>query len=219
MHKILNVAPPSLRASGVKRAVALEPVVGRMLAKEPEERYASARELVDDLKKLAHGAGAVGKRSRRGNATRTIAVAVLLVGIGAAAFVAWKRQWRHPELKQRQLTSNYWNDPVTAGVISPDGRTLAVRLVLRGACAAHRALAGDPERLAAECASLALQSRGDVWIERVDVETERRQHASERRRERQSNVTEADDGDAHVVGKGRGSGAHRDASGRAERQV
>ena len=53
-----------------------------------------------------------------------------------------------------------------------DGRTLAVRLVLRGACAAHRVLAGDPERLAAECASLALQARGDVWIERVEVETD-----------------------------------------------
>jgi serine/threonine protein kinase len=33
MHKILNVAPPSLRTSGVKHAVQLEPVVGRMLAK------------------------------------------------------------------------------------------------------------------------------------------------------------------------------------------
>ncbi len=52
------------------------------------------------------------------------------------------------------------------------GLTLAVRLVLRGACAAHRALAGDPERLAAECASLAIQSGGDVWIERVEVETD-----------------------------------------------
>lgn len=50
--------------------------------------------------------------------------------------------------------------------------TLAVRLVLRGACAAHRVLAGDPERLAAECASLAMQSGADVWIERVEVETD-----------------------------------------------
>jgi predicted phosphodiesterase len=61
---------------------------------------------------------------------------------------------------------------IAEAVADADGRTLAVRLVLRGACAAHRALAGDPERLAAECASLALQSRGDVWIERVDVETD-----------------------------------------------
>jgi exonuclease SbcD len=52
-----------------------------------------------------------------------------------------------------------------------DGRTLAVRLVLTGASPAHRVLAGDPERLEAECTSFALQTRGDVWIERVEVGT------------------------------------------------
>jgi exonuclease SbcD len=58
-----------------------------------------------------------------------------------------------------------------AAVDGADGRMLAIRLVLTGACPAHRALAGDPERLEAECSSLALQAQGDVWIERVDVET------------------------------------------------
>lgn len=52
-----------------------------------------------------------------------------------------------------------------------DGRTLALRLVLTGASPAHRVLAGDPERLDAECASAALLSGGDVWIERVEVQT------------------------------------------------
>ena len=58
-----------------------------------------------------------------------------------------------------------------AAVDGADGRTLAVRLVLTGASEAHRALAGEPERLEAECSSLALQARGQVWIERVDVQT------------------------------------------------
>jgi DNA repair exonuclease SbcCD nuclease subunit len=57
-------------------------------------------------------------------------------------------------------------------VAQTDGRTLAVRILLKGACQAHRMLAGDPERLEAECTSLALQSRGDVWVERIDVLTE-----------------------------------------------
>jgi DNA repair protein SbcD/Mre11 len=61
---------------------------------------------------------------------------------------------------------------IARAVADAGGLTLAVRLVLRGTCAAHRALAGDPERLAAECASLAIQSGADVWIERVEVETE-----------------------------------------------
>jgi DNA repair exonuclease SbcCD nuclease subunit len=58
-----------------------------------------------------------------------------------------------------------------SAVDEADGRMLALRLVLTGASPAHRVLAGDPERLEAECLSLALQTRGDVWIERVEVET------------------------------------------------
>lgn len=44
---------------------------------------------------------------------------------------------------------------------------------------------------------------------RIDVETERRQHARERRRERQTDVTEADDGNARVVRRGQGRDIHR----------
>ncbi|KAA2241174.1 metallophosphoesterase family protein [Salinarimonas soli] len=62
-------------------------------------------------------------------------------------------------------------EAIDAAVADAEGRTLAVRLVLSGACAAHVSLAGDPERLAAECASLALRARGDVWVERVEVQT------------------------------------------------
>lgn len=62
-------------------------------------------------------------------------------------------------------------EAIEAAVAGADGRTLAVRLVLAGACPAHRTLAGDPDRLAAECAGLALRSRGDVWIERVELHT------------------------------------------------
>ena len=53
-------------------------------------------------------------------------MALVLGGLGAGAFFAWRRPWHHPELQQRQLTSNPWSNPVGAGVISPDGRTLAV---------------------------------------------------------------------------------------------
>jgi len=52
-----------------------------------------------------------------------------------------------------------------------EGRTLAVRLELIGACAAHHALAGDPSRLLAECTSVASQCGPDVWIEKVVVKT------------------------------------------------
>jgi DNA repair exonuclease SbcCD nuclease subunit len=58
-----------------------------------------------------------------------------------------------------------------ATLAQAEGRTLAVRLVLRGDCPAHKAFVGDPDRLAAECEGLALQARGDVWIERVVLDT------------------------------------------------
>ncbi|MCO6414626.1 DNA repair exonuclease [Siccirubricoccus sp. KC 17139] len=50
-------------------------------------------------------------------------------------------------------------------------RTLAVRIVLEGACPAHVSLAGDPTTLLAECTGVALQCGGDVWIEKVEVRT------------------------------------------------
>ncbi|MFM2042664.1 MAG: hypothetical protein RLY86_1240 [Pseudomonadota bacterium] len=62
-------------------------------------------------------------------------------------------------------------DALADAVAGADGRTLAVRLVLTGATAAHRSLAGNPERTAAEAEALALQVGGDVWIESVRVET------------------------------------------------
>ncbi len=62
-------------------------------------------------------------------------------------------------------------DAIDTAVADAEGRTLAVRLILTGACGAHLSLAGDPDRLAAECASLAIRARGDVWIEGVEVRT------------------------------------------------
>jgi hypothetical protein len=54
---------------------------------------------------------------------------------------------------------------------------LAVRLILGGKTPAHRMLAGDLERTHAECAGLAEQSGGDVWLERIVVETAEHEEA------------------------------------------
>jgi hypothetical protein len=49
-----------------------------------------------------------------------------------------------------------------------DGRPLAVRLELEGACPAHRELAAEPNRWTAEIQAAALQLGGDrVWVEQV----------------------------------------------------
>lgn len=54
-----------------------------------------------------------------------------------------------------------------------DGRLCAIRLRVRGPCAAHRALAhpAERERITAEIRSLANDFDGDVWVEKVRLET------------------------------------------------
>ena len=49
---------------------------------------------------------------------------MLLAGLGVAWF-AWQRARHLPELKERQLTTNSSEAPVTAADVSPDGKYLA----------------------------------------------------------------------------------------------
>jgi DNA repair exonuclease SbcCD nuclease subunit len=52
-----------------------------------------------------------------------------------------------------------------------DGRHLAVRLTLTGACEAHGAMLADPDLLAAECRAAALAVSDVAWIEKAVLKT------------------------------------------------
>ena len=52
-----------------------------------------------------------------------------------------------------------------------DGRLLAARLTLRGACAAHAALARDPGGTREKCRGEAIACGGDIWLEQVILAT------------------------------------------------
>lgn len=56
-------------------------------------------------------------------------------------------------------------------VTQAEGRTLAVRLVLKGRTPLHRWLRADAERLAAEAEAAAARAGGDIWVERIVLET------------------------------------------------
>jgi exonuclease SbcD len=59
-------------------------------------------------------------------------------------------------------------------VAAADGRTVAARLVVEGACAAHSELLADPERWLNECRTLAFSfGEGAVWIEKMKLQTRR----------------------------------------------
>ncbi len=53
-------------------------------------------------------------------------------------------------------------------VAAAEGRTVAVRLVVEGACPAHGELLASPERWASECRAL---GGGSLWIEKVQLRT------------------------------------------------
>ena len=57
-------------------------------------------------------------------------------------------------------------------VDAAQGRTLAARLTISGRTPLHSELAGDLERTRAECLGIAEQVGGDVWLERVVLQTE-----------------------------------------------
>lgn len=52
------------------------------------------------------------------------------------------------------------------------GRPLAVRLALSGATPAHGELIANSEALEAECDALALTAPGEIWIERIQIDTQ-----------------------------------------------
>ncbi|MDR3438204.1 DNA repair exonuclease [Telmatospirillum sp.] len=58
-----------------------------------------------------------------------------------------------------------------AALAAADGRPLAVRLVLAGATALHGELIARSDALEAECDALALTASGEIWIERVQLDT------------------------------------------------
>lgn len=59
-------------------------------------------------------------------------------------------------------------------VAEADGRTVAARLVIEGACAAHTELLASPERWINECRTVAFSfGEGAVWIEKVKLRTRR----------------------------------------------
>ncbi|MQP64890.1 DNA repair exonuclease [Niveispirillum sp. SYP-B3756] len=60
---------------------------------------------------------------------------------------------------------------LTAASTEAEGRTLAVRLCLVGRTGLHRWLKSDTERLAAEVELAASRAGGDIWIERIVIET------------------------------------------------
>ncbi len=94
---ILNKEAPPMEATRTGLPPGLEQVVKRLLVKDPQKRYASARELLENLEKLRDG-GAKSPSAPPPNRTNTwigVAAALILVA-GIAALRPWSRTATSP---------------------------------------------------------------------------------------------------------------------------
>jgi eukaryotic-like serine/threonine-protein kinase len=151
---ILNRAPVPPQSLNSELPIKLVEIISKALEKDRDLRYQVASEMRADLKRLKRDSesgrnlrnaiaeeepsflsktpskqhssvpATVGWR-RRYWAALTASVCGVLLVLGVVLWFVETRPSAKPELKQRQLTNNSFENPVKSGAISPDGKYLA----------------------------------------------------------------------------------------------
>jgi len=127
---ILNNTPTPVRELNPEIPHRLGEIIGKAIEKDRELRYQSASEIGADLKSEAdairHRNEIGGVRRRFAKLWRVAIAGIFTLLITSVLF--WTRPspvFTLPEVKQRQLTFNSRENPVSSGAISPDGQYLA----------------------------------------------------------------------------------------------
>ena len=118
---ILNRAPVPPRGSNPAIPTALQGIVLKALQKEPSQRYASAGEMLADLRRVSH----VPNLRRRWLIAGAAALLVLGAVAAGARFGWFAAVPGVAELTPLQITANPPEDPVMMASLSPDGQTIA----------------------------------------------------------------------------------------------
>lgn len=134
LHRIANVDPASVVSALTAAPPELRRIVGKCLAKDPDDRYQSMKDAAIDLRgllrQLESGAVVSGLTARRSSGSRRAAgwlgAAALAIAVGAAA---WSWLARRPsagvaprEIKIERLTAT---GVLTHVALSPDGKYVA----------------------------------------------------------------------------------------------
>jgi hypothetical protein len=128
MAAILREDPPDLTATNKALPPALERIVAHCLEKNPQERFASARDLAFDLESLSEKSGATTARALHagpGTGRRAWLAAAWLAALLAAAgaaFWAGRRGAERPQPRYQQLT--YGHGYAGPAFFSPDGASI-----------------------------------------------------------------------------------------------
>jgi eukaryotic-like serine/threonine-protein kinase len=138
MAKILEVDPPSMTSLQPMTPPALNRVVKRCLAKEPDNRWQTASDLGESLRWIAEGGSQAGlaapvvaqRKSRERVAWSVAAIAIVTAALGWVAFAylrhasgdAQQVRFFVSPPEKASFTSNATTSPVA---VSPDGRRLA----------------------------------------------------------------------------------------------
>jgi eukaryotic-like serine/threonine-protein kinase len=119
---ILNRMPTPVRELNPGIPPKLAEIINHALEKDREARYQAASEIRAELESLRRA------REPRRSGARLWALAAIICALLGAVGIFWfasRRAPSVPELRQRQLTTNYSQNPVQGSAISPDGKYLA----------------------------------------------------------------------------------------------
>ncbi|HUP66453.1 MAG TPA: protein kinase [Thermoanaerobaculia bacterium] len=147
LHRIVHEEPESLADLAADAPWELRRIVKRCLAKEPEKRYQSMRDLanelrdlVDDFDQLSPGSGSrapSGVAASEGGSSRRPLIWGVIAGTAIAAavvagFMLTRPGDAPPPRSRMTIQPLTTNGNVAGGLISPDGRYLAYFMQSRG---------------------------------------------------------------------------------------
>jgi serine/threonine protein kinase/Tol biopolymer transport system component len=144
MHKILNEKPVPVEELNDKVPAELRRLIKRCLAKSPDQRVQSVKDLAIELREIAEeydalsasasssthtsGVAATAKPSRRPGPPGAAVAAVLVLGGLAAGWWVWHRKAApapKPAFQSMRMSTQTSRGDVFEATISPDGRYLA----------------------------------------------------------------------------------------------
>jgi serine/threonine protein kinase len=124
-HAILRETPTPVRKLNPKLPPKIEKIIDRGLEKDREARYQYAAEMRADLKSLRREREPrprAGKWTMAAGATAAVFIVTAIFWLSRFARTAVQSP---PKLKLHQLTANSFENRVTSGALSPDGKYLA----------------------------------------------------------------------------------------------